>query len=933
MTKVDLILMKKVYPMSDGASAFESSSLYLAMKGQSNYYQLLFPYLQLESGPLVTPVEKQNAFFTNPKSLDENTLMQTWIKAQLAGNRADMQVAAVAYINGDQFLRYPQQLLHPMSAFSGVEPDRFQSVEDVTYFIETHFIDLDAFTQWLASSEYQACLSRIWLSVFSLLIILDYEVNWLDQLISLLALLNFLDKSVNQILQKQPEALFTYRLWSKASLRLPDNIFPLPKAISNHDRVSCVRPYSIGTLHRIEYKLVGYELGELQKIESLLQGELRERHHDFTVRKETEETITQDNHQHNVNASSQNEHDLLAQVQQTLSDRQVTNTLDNYATQYIATSANASTSGSWTIDEKPVGDEFQKKVDFVKDVLSNTEQRVVKQVNNVKQMALSYEQVTKENHRFNNDSKHPINGFYYWLNKRYRVQAIESQKRLMIEINLNFDGCDLHRLLSDRIELKQRVPKSLKENGVAHYSDIQAVPNLLGEVNDKGSILPLKERAYYLNLYQIYEVDDIVPPPKATRSLSRSLRSESRVNTQAFDIPTDYCAKTLKISALIEGNVNALTLLVAGECFHARRSATSDKETACQNTSQDVDSKSASLCLKNSLIYSAQNDNSVGEFILNLPDGIEESLCLSLSMELSVPTVTGNTAPVDNKKHRFQQNTAQIYTFNLGLSLTPESLSQWQLGVYERCNQAFMLEWQAYQGSIKHLKERLAEQDNKVTLSLINRELVKMSMNTLFDHAMCFVANDKGEPRERLPYQQYFDHCLDWQHLYCQLMTLPCEADKSNNLSASITQTSEKGLLDTSKDDALIAAKSSVKHFLKKNDVIESCPILAELDSTLYLYRFLTANKGKVLVPVKPGFEKPFVYFYDTGRIWHGKSSLTPVNPASLSLMNDYQQLNGRANQADRMIDRWHVSLPTTMSVIASNDDLYRIGEHLDNED
>lgn len=917
--------------MSDGGTTFESSSLYLAMKGQSNYYQLLFPYLQLESGPIVTPAEKQNAFFSHPISLNNNALMQTWSKARLAGSRADMQATAVDYINSDAFLRYPQQLLHPLSRLLNIERDRLVSFDDVSHLIETHFIDLDAFTLWLASSEYQTCLSRIWLSVFSLIIILDYEVNWLDQLINLLASLNFLEKSVNQIQQKQSESLFNYQFWSKASLSLPENIFPLPKALSNHNFESGVRPYSIGTLHRIEYKLVGYELGELQKIESLLQGELRERQHDFTVRKETQDTIKQDSQQHNLIVSSQNEHDLLAQVQQTLSDRQVTNTLDNYATQYIATSANASTSGSWTIDEKPAGDTFQKNVDFVKDVLSNTEQRVVKQINNVKQMALSYEQVTKENHRFNNDSKHPVNGFYYWLNKRYRVQAIESQKRLMIEINLDFDGCDLHRLLSERIELKHMPPKSLSENGVAHYSDIQAQPNFSGATNDKNNRQALNENAYYLNLYQAYGIEDIVPPPKATLALNHSVRFQSRVNTQAFDIPNGYCARTLKISALIEGDVASLTLLVAGECFQLKSQAANDAAALDQKTPQDSDSKDTLLCLNRSLVYKADTGNSLGECLLHFPDGIEASLCLSLSMTLNVPVESDNEAC--DEKQRGPQNTPQVYSFNLGLSLTLESLSRWQLGVYERCHHAFMIQWQAYLLALKHLKEALAEQDNKVTLSLINRELIKMSMNTLFNHAMCFVANDKGEPRERLPYQEYFDHCLDWQHLYCQLITSTNQADESHALSQGFKSAPSDALVEPLKEDVLKAEDGAAQQLLKKSDSIESCPVLAELDSTLYLYRFLTATKGKVLVPVKVGLEKPFIYFYDTGRIWHGQSELTPINPMSLPLMNDYQQLNRHPDQEDRLIDRWHVSLPTTMSVIASNDDLYRIGEHLDNDE
>lgn len=874
-----------------------SSSIDLSVKERSNYYQLLFPYLELENGPKITQLELDNSFFTCPDSLKENATFQQWEKAKAAGDREQVQSSAVSYINSAEFIRYPQQVSLPLVSLLDEDFSRLQSKEDLISLIDRHFSSSDSLSEFLTSPAFEESLTHIWLSCFSLIIILDYEINWLDQLIRILKRLNFINKALGLIKNNQIWSEFNIELWLNADLLLPLSVFPLPysgisgeedhktdseNAASVPQTSFCssakgVRPYAIGTLHRIEYKLIGYELGELQKVESVLSGETRESQQDFTIKSNAKQNSVADEKRIDKSLASHKEQDLLAHVQHTLADKQVTNTLDKYATQYLATSANASTSGSWTIDEKPMGGDNQASADFIKDVLAKTEHRVSRHVSQVKQVQLSYEQANKESQRFHNDKDRPLNGFYYWLNKRYRVQALESQKRLMIEVSLDLSDDELQRELKKLLLLDQAKPVSLNEYGVNQYSDIiielPNTSNVSEHPQEGANNEPLNldsssggkdEReadlssAYYLNLYQAYNLDKVEPAPRLNRSINKTIRSQLASSSQVFPIAKGYSAQKLTVSALVADSVAGLTILLLGK------------------------------------VYPMHLSNGQANQTIVLEGEVEDAIEISFlaNLETAVCPNTGVKQNCSGKQTASISAHTQVISMNLDLALTQKTLSQWQLGVYEACQQAYRLQCAAYKASLEALKDRLKEEDNKVTLSLINRELIKMSVKTLFDHSMTFVEGVAGEPKDLFAYQQYFDYTLEWDQLYCKLI---------NRLTCGLSDVQE----------------------------IQTLPVLAELDSELYLYRFIKAQEAKLLIPVRPGYEKRFMYFYETGRIWHGQESLVPINQGALALINDYKGLRNHSEGEKRVKD-WQVCLPTVMSVIDENTSLDNIASHLD---
>ena len=162
-------------------------------------------------------------------------------------------------------------------------------------------------------------------------------------------------------------------------------------------------------------------------------------------------------------------------------------------------------------------------------------------------------------------------------------------------------------------------------------------------------------------------------------------------------------------------------------------------------------------------------------------------------------------------------------------------------------------------------------------------------MKALYQQAISKVGADPAAPHSELPYRQYFEQSLEWDYLYCKLVYNDTDSEHS----------------------------------------VSTLPILAELDSQLYLKRFLMASQLKVLIPVRRDYVQAVLYFLDCGRIWHGKNHLTPINPTSTSICNDFKKLRNQYGKQET--GNWQVTLPTNMVVLNRSSDLSDINSAIRN--
>ncbi len=882
--------------------SFNSDITHLAINGQSTSYQQLFPYLYIGNTPKVSEQDISNAFFQIPDKITQDT-SPTSLFFQLAEekdkkNRLAMQNLAVAFINGGGFIRTFYQLGDQLLAVLNTPLSNLSSTTDIRSCIESNFKTVEGFETFLKDSE--ATLKNVWLSIITMLIELDYERKWLEQLLTLVRNLNILNHSLPYLSANTeiPEALL--RTWRNANLLLSDQVFPLPKqTLTNptppvNSKVSpelvnyaYARPYAIGTLHLVKYKLIGYELGELKKVESILQGETRKRSHRQQLTTHNQGQSTASSEQHNDKTDHIVDQDFNSQIQKTLAERKVTNTADNLATDYSPTSPKATTNGSWTVDENPAGGSAENTSNFIKDVLAETKQRVASQINNARQNGVEQEEEHSRMHTFSNTTERNINGFYYWLNKTYRVNAEDSQKRLLVEVNFELDDAELHQILAEQNRLKLTPPITLEQAGVNSYQDILAERPEQQQLQDNSM--------FYLDLCQQFAVTN-VPSPLAEKSFyATSIKSEQSTCNNKIVVPEGYLIESANIVVAVDAKVDVddLAVTLAGETI---------------TMSKVTDATSTITRFKGTLDAT------------KLSEPIHSELPFAVMTEVKTNCQFSSYPNDENAKATNETVTkvevGQNISVQLQLKRSEQALNQWQFNVFNLLQAGHSLQVKQYDEDLEELKQWLEANNNPQTQALINNYLIKKCMYRLYLNAMASIGKDPSSPMAELPYNQYFNQALDWPNLYCKL------SEQSDTVTSALTET------PTAKNNT---ASDKTVHRVKSPTPINTTKgALAQLDSELYLKRFLTATHAKILLPVNLEQELSFIYFLDSGQIWHGEESLVPINQIALPIANDFKKLEHTSRHEFIETGSWKVTLPTTMSVLSDREHLDDIGSHLD---
>jgi len=630
-----------------------------------------------------------------------------------------------------------------------------------------------------------------------------------------------------------------------------------------------VRPYALGTLHLINYKLIGYELGELKRVETVLKGETRKQ----TSRQSSKDIqVINDN----VDNDHENNHveqildkDFTSQIQKTLAERKVT-TSNDYTTKYQPTEPNTSTKANWTIDDSPAGGDAENQSKFIKDILAETKDRVVLQVNQARQTKIENENEYSNINTFANTSERNINGFYYWLNKTYRVKASDSQKRLLIEVDFPLKDNELQQILAEEDRLTLQPPETLQQCGINSYTDIS--PERVDDTDQDQQEIPLKKAQsnYYLDLCQQFSVAEVATPLVSEYSIATTIKSNQNASNTTISIPDGYRVTSADVVISAGSDVESISVIVGD--------------------ATPITKESSPFTYSFTVSEETSNDSSTGGSLAN---NIYGSLPIAILAQFKTQTKQDDggqiLAPIG------LEQTNQVINIQVKLTRNVQALNQWQFTVFNQLEAGYQQQLVSYNKKSIELKQWLKENSTPKTQALINNYLIKKCMHRLYLNAMLCVGVDVATPLDELPYNQYFNNALDWSNLYCKL--------------------SEKVQTDT-------RIKPTIENITTQG-------VLAQLDDELYLKRFLTATKAKVLIPVNKDQVISFIYFLDSGQIWHGKEELSPVNNQALSIVNDFKKLWRPYDDEDIDQGSWQISLPTTMSILSNQEDLGNIGSHL----
>ncbi len=706
----------------------------------------LFPYIQLRAWPGTSTRTQEDNFIAYSGTC---TTADPRLYCQLAAllptgdsARSQMLEQAVMFLQGDA--PYTGQCVPTIAVLGpdAVALERFAlAAAAIPLPSREALIDLivqlwgqpwPAITEAMASTEFAQTLDRIWQNVFALNCVLGYDRRQRDALTRTLqaaTLLGRLSRDTAPGFEGRwpPERL---RNGLAATLLLPSPVFPLPAAgpaRAEEPSSIPIQPYAIGELHQVKRRLLGYALGEVSHIESVMADERKVR-----ARHERADTLSE----HSARTGVADTHEDLRDGLASTLESEVHNALrEQFKLEYSTTygpPTQCQQDGSCTlmpVDTQPTRDRLADSATLARRIVQRAAQRVTTQLG---EQRLQRHRHTRRNEvsqcfdrrgRANNQR-----GVYRWLNARYRCWVVSVGHRLMLEYRVPRPGERLVHARRDQYGQALEQPLAPAQLGLRQFNDLSLDP---------------QSPCYYAALAARYGVEVTELPPTPEAHACTVFESGTPLLSQQLPLPPGYQAVSASIA-----------LASASQGWSMRGSI---------GTAGFTTEGNASAVLPD-IALAGQTGALPISIVLVAPAGAEEP---------SDPAPTATPLPV--------------YGLNIDVRLasTPELLAAWKSRLYDRLIEAWRRELLRYFDAAGASPRR--HPDGQAQQRSIRLELQRAGVRGLLGLSRRRTGADAPDQQVAPTLQLWLDQALEWPELTYTLIDDPEAAPAPDPDDAGLT--------------------------------------------------------------------------------------------------------------------------------------------------
>jgi hypothetical protein len=853
-------------------------------------YKNLFPYIYIQPRPNISRDEFTNNFseccteFT-PDIADattsctdtEDDFYNTLVKLKSEGNRLQMEIESVYFINGynKNFEPvYPEQYQANLSAIGfffeqihslGLElrSKEIITFEELTKEIIKRFESWDNLYKELNDPINKDEYIKIVMSYIALIISFGYNFNWMEQLQIIINIVNLFykalpyttpDKNSDEDNPKKEPNPETIHSWIFSTVLLPEDIFPLPPIYKNNPDTPTIKewvvPYSLGRLRIVKYMLWKYSLGEVSKIESILKGEIKtvqERELNKSVCEfdssiednfTWEETI-KDCFAGNTNAKSNT---LLKRVSATAYNSGVDGSI-----------------GGWTVTDDPAGGNQKDSNSFAREVINNAAEIInskIKVSRSQKQINEHEESIT---HQFTNSAgQSDIIGIYRWINKIYKFKTIETGNKLIIEIfcanpakyyiknESQHNSIELHKVLS---------PASF---GVLSYKNISTIPlsppTETIENDTSQTNKPEGKNVYYLDILEYYEIKSFPPPPEPAYYTEINIAGMLTQEISYLIIPVSYKPTNSNLNITLTEKVSQVNVKIGNQ----EKTFISSGQVECALTAADMNG---------------------------------DQLTILISCNLKEKESLKNS----NANSQATETAANLYSacIKITSALKENLLNEWKYNIYLLVKEGYKEKVNKYYEKANHRKNALTLGNEELIRTIIPRQLKSKSISVLKNHYTRII---KGKIiSEVSPDNPDIQNLEIGEPAYLQFINNSIEWDK-------------------------------LTYYLYPE--YENADLYSDQTTEANFYAFLQSKFAKILVPVKNEFQFSFLLFLSTGILWPGKD---PNSPAIINDVNYYYQIKKFPRIIDEPVkESWLIKVPTSFTMLQHSPELPEFSEDKD---
>lgn len=804
------------------------------------------------------------------------------------------------------FINTLDPLAPPFSAYPEMWPAIKELSEptlpELTALVKARLGGWAAFKILVNAPDAKSELIRIWESVIALNLLAGWRRKELARLIEILVthhvLTHALASAEGGRAHEAPAHMIAgpdeVKAWIDATLVLPAAIFaaPAPTAASHggatHDAPlklqapGWVRPYSYGLARTIHYKPLGYELGEVQRIESILRGEMREtrnRHLSRRERRDTETSTTIREARRNEDTSVA---DLINQVQKTLADHVSTTHVNSYDTAYgLPTDGNKmSVTGNWWVQEQPAGGFARNALRFARDVVEKTVRRLARETRYSRSVVELEETESTDLTRFDNrKNATDVRGIYRWVNRTFRLRTRNLGEVMIFEIMVPHPGRRLTRHIRRYWKLDLSPPRSPRAFGISDYQSLTDTPP-----TDKQ---PSKQ-IYYLDAFEQFGVSDPLPPPSERLLVSESIQSRTPVAEGVALIPAGYEPVEAQARIVSVGDPASVQVIVGSAVLLPEQSGTDDaKQPNAINGQTAPKPKPLRLPAESSGgLKTLSGPLSSGASKAAPP--ADEGHPLSFTVLCDVkPKTDGqpdnpstpsdmplpDAAPMDPSSE-----STGFFAMSLEIQCqrTDEAYADWRYRAYRLIQDGYDRQLAEYRAQMARQVDAIEAENPGFLTKAVTSETVSAAMEQIVDLSGSetdAISPDYAKPR----IQHYLQQTVGWSDI------------------ATFLDIDDQGLdaCDEMSDDI------ALRDFL---------PDLRFRD-------FLRAQRVRVLAPVNRGTARSFLYFLRTGRIWPDADDLAPCLPEDAEIVT-HLKAEPKSEQEEAAAS-WTVRVPTHMSMLS----------------
>lgn len=635
-----------------------------------------------------------------------------------------------------------------------------------------------------------------------------------------------------------------------------------------------------GDLLIVEQNLLKYDLGEVAHIENILRGEKKTRQHTRLDRVEETQTTETETTKETERESQTTERfsiekETSSVLQLDMGFEAGLKVTANYGAVQLESNLGFQLNSSTTNTSRTASD-------YAKDVTNRALDRVIERVRKLRTVTTIHEIKEFNEHILDNtltpsaggvNLPDHVSGVYRWVDKYYKCKIRNYGRRLMLEFivpepasfyifaKANKPTEKMEKPVDPRLLDDPRYPVKRLTLGRKHLVNN---PNALDELN-------------VLEWAKIYNVPDITPLPDREIVISKSFNQTldgdndndkvmAKKNDKFFPRVDKYEAHKAKVRVSMSVGFSLaanIFLKIGGQHF----------KFWVRNSSGQISDEMYPA-------YVSSTDNLSFWGPMNL-------FHYELQNEKSLLDTNGNGVSEDLDVSVLTSNLSADYNITVTYKLTQEAFLEWQLDAFNKI-------MSAYQRKLSEYEEWVNAQKIGAGITIegnnpgINREIEKTELKK---HCLSIFTGERLEWFNAMKSQQ-----ASFEYPEIDLKALPKQA--------AYIQFFEQAF-----EWANVTYRFYPYFWGRKAGWIVNSLMQ---DTDPIFTKFLQAGAARVVVPVRPGYEKAIATYMKTGKIWDGKPIPAPGTELFVSIVTEQQEDAG-AGEFTYTGDEWELKVPTNL--------------------